>query len=46
MVKKIIPERICPQCEKLFMPSRKNKVFCSSYCRFRNWSIAHPRIRI
>ena len=33
------------QCENRFI-SRKNKKYCSSYCRFKIWAIEHPRVKI
>ena len=34
--------KICQECKTQFR-YRKNKVFCSSYCRFKNWARLHPR---
>ena len=35
----------CPQCLKIFV-GRKNRKFCSSKCRFKDWAIKNPRVNI
>ena len=37
--------KICPQCRKRFK-FRNNKIYCSSFCRFKFWALEHPRIKI
>ena len=46
MAKKVLDERICPQCSKFFTPKRKDMFYCSSYCRFKLWAKQHPRVKI
>lgn len=36
--------KTCPQCNKKFI-FRSNKIYCSGYCRFKVWSLKHPRLK-
>jgi len=33
-----IVEKICPNCNELFLSSNNNKIFCSNECNLENWS--------
>ena len=37
--------KICPNCQKEFS-FRRNKIYCSSICRFKHWAKEHPRVKL
>lgn len=44
--KKFTTVKNCVSCKKEIHNARKNKIYCSEYCRFKAWSLLHPRTKI
>lgn len=36
----------CPECKKIFMSKRKDKIFCTDKCRNKAWVKNHPRYNL
>lgn len=36
----------CLLCNKRFPKTRKDRIYCSTYCKFKNWALRNPRIKI
>lgn len=44
--KKSITMMNCNECHVTFVKKKWNQLYCSTKCKFRNWALNNPRVKL